>query len=78
MLYHYGRHDGLLSDVEEKESYIMFETSVIAAAMINDLKREMDKADRRAFYGPDAIPSTEESRRKIRVPRFLRRGSDVA
>lgn len=56
----------------------MFESSIVAAAMINDLKREMDKADRRAFYGPDAVPSTEEARRKVRVPRFLRRGSDVA
>ena len=56
----------------------MFETSIVAAAMINDMKRQLDLADRRAFYGPDATPTTEESRRKIRVPRFLRRGSDVA
>ena len=56
----------------------MFETSVVAAAMINDLKREMDKADRRAFYGPDAAPTTEEARRKVRMPRFLRRGTDAA
>lgn len=56
----------------------MFETSVVAAAMINDLKRQLDLADRRAFYGPDATPTSEESRRKVRVPRFLRRGSDVA
>lgn len=55
----------------------MFETSVVAAAMINDLNREMEKADRRAFYGPDATPSTEEARRKVRFPRFLRRGSNV-
>jgi hypothetical protein len=78
MLYHYGRHDGLLSDMEEKESYIMFETSVVAAAMINDLKRRIDLADRRAFYGPDATPTSEETRRARRVPRFLRRGSDAA
>lgn len=56
----------------------MFETSVVAAAMINDLKRQLDLADRRAFYGPDAAPTAEEARRKVRVPRFLRRGSNVA
>ena len=56
----------------------MFETSVVAAAMINDLKREIDLADRRAFYGPDATSAHEQPRRKLRLPRFLRRGSDVA
>jgi hypothetical protein len=56
----------------------MFETSVVAAAMINDLKRRIDLAARRAFYGPDATPTSEETRRARRVPRFLRRGSDAA
>ena len=56
----------------------MFEASVVAAAMINDLKRELDLADRRAFYGPDATPTSEQSRRKVRIPWFLRRGSNVA
>ncbi len=56
----------------------MFETSAVAAAMINDLQRRLDLADRRAFNGPDVTPTTEEARRKVRLPRFLRRGSDVA
>lgn len=57
----------------------MFETAAIAAAMVSVMKHNDDVADRRAFYGPDAPPAPrEESRRKDRVPRFLRRGSNVA
>lgn len=56
----------------------MFETAMVAAAMVSEMKRNEDLADRRAFYGPDATPASEESRRKARVPRFLRRGSNVA
>jgi hypothetical protein len=56
----------------------MFETAVVAAAMVNELKRNEDVADRRAFYGPDLAPSQEESRRKVRLPRFMRRGANLA
>ena len=38
----------------------MFETFIIAAAIIINMKREEDMADRRAFYGPDTIPPTEQ------------------
>jgi hypothetical protein len=61
----------------EKESYIMFET-YIAAAMVNEMKCNEEIADRRAFYGPDLAPSQEEPRRKIRLPRFMRRGTNLA
>ncbi len=56
----------------------MFEIAAMAATMVREIKRNEDIADRRAFYGPDAVPSVEEPRRKVRVPRFLRRGSDLA
>lgn len=55
----------------------MFET-YIAAAMVNEMKRKTDLADRRAFYGPDAVGAHEEPRRKVRLPRFLRRETSVA
>jgi hypothetical protein len=61
-----------------KESYIMFEGAVVAAAMVNEMKRKEDIADRRAFYGPDLSPSQEVPRRKVRLPRFMRRGSNLA
>jgi hypothetical protein len=60
-----------------KESYIMFET-YIAAAMVNEMKCNAEIADRRAFYGPDLVPSREEPRRKVRLPRFMRRGANQA
>ena len=56
----------------------MFETAVVAAAMVNELKRNEDIADRRAFYGPDLVPSEEAPRRKVRLPRFVRRGVNLA
>lgn len=55
----------------------MYET-YIAAAMVTELKRQTDLADRRAFYGPDAVGAREEPRRKVRLPRFLRRETNVA
>jgi hypothetical protein len=55
----------------------MFETA-IAAAMVTELKRKTDLADRRAFYGPDAVGAHAEPRRKVRLPRFLRRDTNVA
>lgn len=62
-----------------KETYIMFESTVIiAAAMVNEMKRNEDIEDRRAFYGPDFVPTSEEMRRKARLPRFLRRGANAA
>lgn len=61
----------------KKESYIMFETA-IAAALVSALKHNEDIADRRAFYGPDLAPSQEEPRRKVRLPRFIRRGANLA
>lgn len=64
--------------MREKESYIMFEAAVVAAAMVNELKRSEDIADRRAFYGPDLVPSEEAPRRKVRLPRFVRRGANLA
>ncbi len=64
-------------DGYKKESYIMFETA-IAAALVNELKHNEDRADRRAFYGPDFVPTQEEPRRKVRLPRFLRRGANLA
>ena len=77
-LYHHGRHDGLPTDMAWKESYILFESAMVAAAMVSEMKRNEELADRRAFYGPDAMPAQEESRRKVRAPRFLRRGANVA
>jgi hypothetical protein len=62
----------------QKESYIMFEGAVVAAAMVNELKRNEEIADRRAFYGPDLVPVQEAPRRKIRLPRFARRGANLA
>lgn len=56
----------------------MFEGAAVAAAMVNEMKRKEDIADRRAFYGPDLVPSQEESRRKVRLPRFVRRGMNLA
>ena len=56
----------------------MFEVAVVAAALIHQLKRNEEIADRRAFYGPDAPPLTEQARRDARLPRFLRRGTTVA
>lgn len=64
--------------MKEKESYSMFEGAAVAAAMVNEMKRKEDIADRRAFYGPDLVPSQEESRRKVRLPRFVRRGMNLA
>ncbi|GEM_PF-6854215 len=55
----------------------MFETAVVAAALVSELKRNEDLADRRAFYGPDLEPSREERRRAIRLPRFMRRGANL-
>ncbi len=55
----------------------MFET-YIAAALVNELRHNEDRADRRAFSGPDLAPSPEEPRRKVRLPRFLRRGTNLA
>ncbi|MDQ2786190.1 MAG: hypothetical protein M3Y58_14445 [Chloroflexota bacterium] len=55
----------------------MFETA-IAAALVNELKHNEDRADRRAFYGPDLVLSQEEPRRKMRLPRFMRRGANLA
>ncbi|MDQ6833936.1 MAG: hypothetical protein M3008_11105 [Chloroflexota bacterium] len=56
----------------------MFEAAVVVAAIVNEVKRNEDIADRRAFYGPDLAPSQEESRRKMRLPRFMRRGVNLA
>ncbi len=56
----------------------MFETAVIAAAMVNVRKHNEEVADRRAFYGPDAVPLPDEPRRKVRLPRFMRRGANLA
>jgi hypothetical protein len=56
----------------------MFETAVVAAAIVSELKRNEDLADRRAFYGPDLVPSQEAPRRKVRLPRFVRRGANPA
>lgn len=56
----------------------MFEAAVIAAAMVNELKRNEEIADRRAFYGPDLEPLQEAPRRKVRMPRFARRGANLA
>ncbi len=55
----------------------MFE-SAIAAALVNQLKHNEDRADRRAFYGPDFVSSQDEPRRKVRLPRFIRRGANPA
>ncbi|MGI8687196.1 MAG: hypothetical protein ACR2M3_01335 [Thermomicrobiales bacterium] len=55
----------------------MFETA-LAAALVKVWKHNEDIADRRAFYGPDLVPSQEESRRKVRLPRFMRRGANLA
>lgn len=56
----------------------MFEGAVVAAAMVNEMKRKEEIADRRAFYGPDLAPSQDEPRRKVRLPRFMRRGANLA
>jgi hypothetical protein len=64
--------------MRKRESYIMFETAVVAAAIVSELKRNEDLADRRAFYGPDLVPSQEAPRRKVRLPRFVRRGANPA
>ncbi|MCA1666434.1 MAG: hypothetical protein LC793_03355 [Thermomicrobia bacterium] len=55
----------------------MFETAVLAAAMVKVMKRNEEIADRRAFYGPDVVPSQDEPRRKVRLPRFMRRGENL-
>jgi len=55
----------------------MFEAAVVAAALVNELKRNEDIADRRAFRGPDAEPLQEAPRRKVRLPRFTRRGANL-
>ncbi len=56
----------------------MFENAALAAAIINEIKRNQEIADRRAFNGPDAVPTTEQVRRESRLPRILRRGARVA
>jgi hypothetical protein len=56
----------------------MFEAAVVAAAMIHEMKRKEDIADRRVFYGPDLTPVQEAPRRKARLPRFMRRGANLA
>lgn len=56
----------------------MFETAAMAAAMVREIRQNEAIADRRAFYGPDAAPISEETRSKVRLPRFMRRGSNVA
>lgn len=55
----------------------MFETAIVAA-LVNQLKDNEDRADRRAFHGPDFVPSQDEPRRKVRLPRFMRRGANLA
>lgn len=52
----------------------MFDETAIVAALLLNRKMDDDLADRRAFYGPDAQPETEQPRRKRNLtPRFLRR-----
>lgn len=56
----------------------MFESAMVVSAIISTMKHNDEIADRRAFYGPDAPPIIEQPRRKVRAPRFPRRGETVA
>ncbi len=55
----------------------MFEETMIVSALMLNRKISDDVADRRAFYGPDVQGVEEKPRRAIRVPHFLRRGTNA-
>ena len=54
----------------------MFEQAMLVSAIIRDVKRAEDEADRRAFRGPDA-PAAQEMSRRGRVSRLFRRPNVV-
>ena len=56
----------------------MFDETMVVAALMMNRKQNDDITDRRAFYGPDAQPETEQPQRKrTLMSRFLRRSASA-
>ena len=56
----------------------MLDETMVVAAILMNRKIDDDVADRRAFYGPDALPETTQPPKRSRLQRFLRRATPAA